>query len=142
MLFNAINPGVIMRVTVNIRDENVGGGSAREWAMEVMSERMTVREIIRSRVYQEVQDHNVEQEQVFRGLVEPTDAEQTLNGWKLKKPRQIDWKRQFELVCDAYERNQILVLINDRQAGLLDEEYTIEPNTEVTFLRLSLLVGG
>jgi hypothetical protein len=131
-----------MPVTVQIRDEKVGGGTTREWALEVLSERMTVRELIRSRVYQEVQDYNVEQGQVFTGLVEPADAEKTLNGWKLKKPRQIDWKRQFELVCEAFERNQIVVLLNDRQADSLDEEVTVAPSSEVTFLRLTPLVGG
>ena len=131
-----------MSVTLQIRDEKAGGGQSREWTLEVLSERMTVRELIRSRVYQEVQDYNVEQGQVFTGLVEPADAEKTLNGWKLKKPRQIDWKRQFELVCEAFERNQIVLLINDRQAESLDEEYNVEPHSEVTFLRLTPLVGG
>jgi hypothetical protein len=131
-----------MSVTLQIRDEKAGGGPSREWTLEVLSERMTVRELIRSRVYQEVQDYNVEQGQVFTGLVEPADAEKTLNGWKLKKPRQIDWKRQFELVCEAFERNQIVLLINDRQAESLDEEYNVEPHSEVTFLRLTPLVGG
>ena len=131
-----------MSVTLQIRDEKAGGGPSREWTLEVLSERMTVRELIRSRVYQEVQDFNVEQGQVFTGLVEPADAEKTLNGWKLKKPRQIDWKQQFELVCEAFERNQIVLLINDRQAESLDEEYNVEPHSEVTFLRLTPLVGG
>jgi hypothetical protein len=131
-----------MSVLVQIRDEKVGGGLTREWELEVLSERMTVRELIRSRVYQEVQDYNVEQGQSFNGLVEPADAEMTLNGWKLKKPRLIDWKQQFERVCEAFERNQIVVIISDRQADALDEEVTMGPNSEVTFLRLTPLVGG
>ena len=131
-----------MANTLTIRDENLSGESLHTWALEVLSERLTVRELIRSRVYQEVQDHNAKQGQVFRGLVQPDDAEKALNGWKLKKPRPLDWKRQFERAVEAFEANQVLILVNDRQAESLDEEVTIAPGTSVTFLRLTPLVGG
>jgi hypothetical protein len=132
-----------MAATVlTIRDESLNGESLNEWALEVMTERITVRELIRSRVYQEVQDYNLQQGQVGRGLVQPEGAEKTLNGWKLKKPRQLDWKAQFQKAVEAFEANQILILINDRQAESLDEEFVIDPSTKVTFLRLTMLVGG
>lgn len=131
-----------MSATVMIRDETLGGEALREWDLAVTAERMTVRELLRSRVYQEVQDYNVQQSQVYRGLVQPEDAEKTLNGWKLKKPRLLDWQRQFARAVEAFEKNQILILVNDRQAESLDEEFTIEAGTSVTFLRLTPLVGG
>ncbi|HTU22996.1 MAG TPA: hypothetical protein VMG10_33475 [Gemmataceae bacterium] len=131
-----------MAATVTIRDENLGGESSPAWELQVPSERLTVRELIRSRVYQEVQDFNVKQSQVYRGLVQPEDAEKALNGWKLKKPRLLDWKRQFQHAVEGFESNRILILINDRQAESLDEEFTIEAGTSVTFLRLTPLVGG
>ena len=56
---------------LNIRDETLSGESLHEWSLEVMTERITVRELIRSRVYQEVQDHNLKQGPIFRGLVGP-----------------------------------------------------------------------
>src|SRR5262245_14496964 len=131
-----------MAATLTIRDETAGGELPREWLLSVLTERLTVRELIRSRVYQEVQDYNLKRGQIFQGLVQPDETEKTLNGWKLKKPRSLDWKRQFELAQSAFERNQILILINDRQADSLDQEFTIEPKTTVTFLRLTMLVGG
>jgi hypothetical protein len=131
-----------MPATLTIRDEALGGEALHEWALDVMSECLTVRELIRSRVYQEVQDFNVKQGQVFQGLIQPEEAEKTLNGWRLKKPRLLDWKRQFELAIEAFGKNQILILVNDRQAESLDEEFVIEPSTKVTFLRLTMLVGG
>ena len=127
---------------LNIRDETLSGESLHEWALEVMTERMTVRELIRSRVYQEVQDHNLKEGQVFYGLVQPEEAEKSLNGWKLKKPRQLDWKRQYDRAIEAFEANQVLILVNDRQVESLDEEFVVEPQTRVTFLRLTPLVGG
>jgi hypothetical protein len=131
-----------MAGTVTIRDENLAGDSLRAWALEVRSERLTVRELIRGRIYQEVQDYNTKQGQFYQGLVQPEDAEKTLNGWKLKKPRPLDWKRQFERAVEAFEANQVLVLVNDRQAESLDHEFDIAPGTSVTFLRLTPLVGG
>jgi hypothetical protein len=131
-----------MSGTLTIRDETLAGGPLREWALEVAAEKLSVRELIRSRVYQEVQDYNFRRGSVFQGLVQPEDAEKALNGWKLKKPRPLDWKRQFDRAVEAFEKNQILILVNDRQAESLDEEFVIGPQTRVTFLRLTLLVGG
>jgi hypothetical protein len=131
-----------MAATLTIRDENLNGESLREWAMDVLAEHLTVRELIRSRVYQEVQDYNVQHGQVFHGLVQPEEAEKSLNGWKLKKPRLLDWKKQFDRAVEAFEKNQILLLVNERQAEALDDEVVVGQQTTVTFLRLVPLVGG
>lgn len=131
-----------MSATLTIRDETTGGLPLHEWALEVLTERMSVRELIRARVYQEVQDYNHGQPDRFRGLIQPGEAEQTLNGVKSPKKRQIDWKLQFARATEAFERNQILILYNDKQVESLDEEIEIRPGTLVTFLKLTLLVGG
>jgi hypothetical protein len=131
-----------MAGTLTIRDETLGGESLQSWTLEVTTERLSVRELIRSRVYQEVQDYNQQCGQVFHGLVQPEEAEKTLNGWKMKKPRLLDWKRQFDRAIEAFEANRILILVNDRQAESLDEEIVIESQMSVTFLRLTPLVGG
>jgi hypothetical protein len=131
-----------MSTTLLIRDETSSGQVLNEWSLECLDERLTVRELIRSRVYQEVQDFNREQPEVFRGLVQPTDAEQTLNGFKLRKRRALDWKPQLEKALTAFESNQILILVDENQAASLDEEIEIKAGTQVSFLRLTLLVGG
>ncbi len=131
-----------MATTLTIRDETSSGQSLHSWALEVLTERITVRELIRSRVYQEVQDYNTRQPEYFRGLIQPTDAEKTLNGYKLRQARRIDWKPQYEKAIDAFSRNGFLLLINNRQAEDLDEEITLAPDTTVSFLKLVPLVGG
>lgn len=131
-----------MPATFNIRDETLSGETIRQWELPVTSESMTVRELIRERVYQEVQDYNLRTQDVFHGLVQPEEAESVLNGWKLKKRRQIDWKPQFERAVEAFEKCQILILIDDRQAESLDEEFVVSSQTRVSFLRLTMLVGG
>jgi hypothetical protein len=128
--------------TITIRDETLTGQSIAEHPLDLLTERVTVRELIRSRVYQEVQDYNRRKPETFRGLVRPTDAEETLNGFRVRNHRQLDWKQQFEKACDAFERNGFFVLVNDRQPDSLDEELTIDPTKTVTFVKLVPLVGG
>ena len=131
-----------MPTTIAIRDETTSGTSLREFMLEFLTERITVRELIRSRVYQEVQDYNRNQTEVYQGLVRPTDAEETLNGYRLKKPRTLDWEKQFEKALEAFEATRVLVLVDDRQVESLDEEIVLTPETQATFLRLVPLVGG
>jgi hypothetical protein len=131
-----------MATTLTVRDESTSGKTINEFVLDLLTERITVRELIRSRVYQEVQDYNLRLPDRFNGLVQPTDTEATLNGFKLKKPRQIDWKAQFEKALEAFETGRVLILVNNRQVESLDEEIIVDPQTNVSFLRLTMLVGG
>lgn len=136
-----------MTFTLTVRDETAAGESYHEVPLEFPSERITVRDLIRERVYQEVQDTNSQQgERVFRGLVQPTDTERVLNGhraeYRLASGRQIDWKEQYEKAIEAFDRNGYLVIVDDRQATRLDQEFVVGPRTTVSFVKLTLLVGG
>jgi hypothetical protein len=112
------------------------------FVLDFWTEQITVRELIRSRVYQEVKDYNTRRPEYFRSLVQPTDAERTLNGYKLRQPRQIDWEKQLEQATTAFERNGFIVLVDDEQVSDLEQEIEIKPDTTVTFLKLVPLVGG
>ena len=81
-----------MTATLTIRDETTFsfGGDDPGYALDVPTERITVRELIRARVYQEVREYNLRQPEYFRGLVQPADAERTLNGFKVPRRRRID----------------------------------------------------
>src|SRR5580704_10290813 len=116
-----------MSATLTIHDKTANGRSVGQTVVEFLTEKITVRELIRSRVYQEVDDFNRRQPETFKGLVQPDDTEQTLNGYRLRKPRQINWQTQFEKACDAFGRNGFFILINDHQADSLDEEIVLHP---------------
>jgi hypothetical protein len=131
-----------MTSTLMIRDQTATGHMTGETVLEFLTESITLRELIRSRVYQEVDDYNRKQPEYFRGLVEPTDGERTLNGTRLRKGREVDWKQQFEQACQAFDRNGFFVLVDDRQAESLDEQIIIRPETRVSFVKLTPLVGG
>jgi hypothetical protein len=96
-------------------------------------------------VYQEVTEYNFRNRRqggIFRGLVQPTNTERELNGFKVPKDRDIDWEAQFERALAAFGRNGFFILIDDRQAEALDETIVIGPSTHVSFVKLTSLVGG
>lgn len=140
-----------MPITLTVQDQTTAGTVTDSIRLEFLTERITVRELIRSRVYQEVQDHNLNLSrpgaeaahvQAFRGLVQPAPIEAQLNATTPRRPRQIDWKTQFDIALKAFEQNCVLVLVGERQCESLDEEIVIEPTMPVTFMRLVPLVGG
>ncbi len=131
-----------MSSTLTIRDTTLSGQTLQEWSLEILTERITVRELIRSRVYQEVQDYHHRQPECFPGLIAPGEDELALNGAKPARPRQIDWHRQFDRAVQAFRKKQILIFCNERQVEDLEEEIEIKPGTEVSFLRLTMLTGG
>lgn len=129
-----------------IQDETPSGQFLYQLSLEFLSERITVRELIRERVYHEVKEFNRRQSDVFRGLVQPDRTEQVLNGrrteYRLKQHRPIDWETQLGRALDGFERNGFFVIIDDKQAESLDEEFVIGPKTKVSFVKLVPLVGG
>ena len=64
-------------------------------------------------------------------MIQPTDAERVLNGYKLRAKRKIDWQEQFERALEAFERNGFFILVGDRQAERLDDEFEVKVDTEV-----------
>jgi len=112
------------------------------FTLAVAEERLTLRELIRARVTQEVAAYNAQQSEYFHGLVQPSEAERTLNGYKLRQPRQLDPERQVATALAAFETNGFVILVDDRQMDSLDEPIELRPDLSVTFLKLVPLVGG
>ena len=131
-----------MATAVTVRDETSLGETTGELTLEFLTERVTARELIRSRVYQEVTEYNARQAGAFRGLVQPRDAERIREGFRLRSPRRIDWAEQYESALASFARNGFLILVDDRQVTDLDAEIELRHDTAVSFLRLVPLVGG
>lgn len=128
--------------SVLIHDETSSGRRINSFSLDCLTERLTVRELIRARIYQEVQDYNLKEPELFSGLVQPTGSEQVLNNYRLKVKQKIDWQEQFQRACEAFERNGFFVLVGNRQAEALDETFVVKVDTEVSFVKLVPLIGG
>ncbi|MGB8646899.1 MAG: hypothetical protein WCF84_16805 [Anaerolineae bacterium] len=133
-----------METTLTVRDRTTQNmkKDALVFMLALPSERITVRELIRARIDHEVQDYNSRQSEYFVGLVQPSDTEMTLNGYRMRKIHVIDPDKQYRLALESFEHNGFIVLVDDRQVDGLDQVIEIGPTTAVTFLKLVPLVGG
>jgi hypothetical protein len=128
--------------TVTFRDETATGKPITEWEVAGLPERMTVRELIRLQVREEVARHNARPSDRFNRLVRPDEAETELNGYRLREPRHIDWERQAEIAEGAFLANGFFVLAGERQVGDLDEVVDLTVDPDLVFIKLVALVGG
>jgi hypothetical protein len=127
--------------TITIVDQSTLG-EQHAWNLDLLHESISLRELIRRRIYQEVTEYNARLSGYFHGLVQPTEAERTLNGYRLKSIHRLDWQAQYEQATGAFARHSYIVLVNDQQVADLDALVELHTGTEVTFLKLVPLVGG
>ena len=134
-----------MAFCVTIFDETLSGERTASVRLDLLTSTVTARELIRRRVYEEVQEyHAAPPSAVFRGLVTPTAAEVALNGPRPTHAvkRRVDWEAQYERALQAFAHNGFFVLVGDRQVEDLDEPLELKVDTEVSFVKLVALVGG
>ena len=127
---------------LTILDETASGSILRRLEMEITQETLTVRELITQRVHDEVTAYNDEQNGTFQGLVQPTESERTLNGFRLRPRRLIDAEQQVYRALEAFQQNSFFVLVNERQAESLDEQVWLGEGATASFVKLTPLVGG
>jgi hypothetical protein len=127
---------------VTFRDETAAGAPVAGFQVAGLPDRLTVRELIRLRVREEVARHNARPSDRFHGLVRPDGAEAEPNGHRLRGPRRLDWERQADIAERAFLGNGFFVLAGDRQVEDLDEEIDLTGDPDLVFIRLVPLVGG
>ncbi|MGW7414418.1 hypothetical protein [Streptomyces sp. NPDC054863] len=128
---------------VTFRDETATGREVAAFGTGGLPDRMTVRELIRLRVREEVARYHADPGARFHGLVRPEAAEADLNGYRMPEPRRIDWRRQADIAERAFLANGFFVLAGDRQVEELDEVVELgEEATELIFIKLVALAGG
>ncbi len=127
---------------LTIRDESIAGKLLNEIVVALEEETMTTEALIKARVNQEVEKYNQAGSAYFQGLVQPSQTEQTLNGYKLKQERLIDAEQQCYIALDAFQKNGFFILVDDHQLEHLNEEFLVMEDTKVSFIKLSPLVGG
>ena len=131
-----------MPITVEIKDQSGAGRVGATTTLEGISSMITLRDLVRTRVREEVARYNAGPSNVFSGLVMPEGAQPAADGFRMPKPRRIDWERQADRAIEAFERNGFFVLVDDRQVTQLDEELDLSPESDIRFVRLVQLVGG
>ena len=129
-------------MTIAIKDENFSGSIIHEINLDFQQENVTVRDIITQRVIHEVENYNQKLPAYFNGLVEPSDAEKTINGFKLTTRKMIDAEKQVYVALDAFTKNGYFLLIDTIQSESLEQEVFLKRTTSISFIKLTPLVGG
>lgn len=130
-----------MPLAVSILDETTTGERRSAGALQCDTATLTLREIIRLRVKQEVERFNATEHEVFQGLIQPEETERILNG--VPEGRTVlDWEKQYAKAILAFKGNGFLLFVDDRQAADLDEAINLTAQTRITFLKLVPLQGG
>lgn len=127
---------------ITIKDETFTGNILHELDLEFDTEQVTVKDIITERVSREVEQYNKKLPAFFNGLVEPSNAEKTLNGYKLKDRKMIDAEKQVYVALDAFQKNAYFLLIDNIQSESLEQEVLLKHDTRISFIKLTPLVGG
>ena len=130
---------------VQCRDE-MGDG---EWLMEIKlpleQQPASVREFIVARVAYETGLHNSELDRgrQFRGLVTaPPAVTSELNGWagRKREGKPVDGDVMLGIALEAYERGDLVILVDDEPAGEIDAEIALGDDSVAVFRKQVPLV--
>lgn len=110
---------------------------------------LTLRDLIARVVRAEVQAFRQRQEdrRVFRALTAPHIAEWAEKG-KIEMggsevPVQaVDEEEAVAIACQAFEDGLFLVVIDNEDHREIDRQIHLQPDSRVTFVRLTMLAGG
>ncbi len=128
--------------TLTIEDRTSTGDPTGSITLPGLPDRITLRQLIRLRVREEVARYNLRPSDVFRGLVQPDGAEPTSDGFRMAARQPIDWQLQADVAIDRFQANGYFVLVNGRQVVDLETRLDLTDDPHVRFVRLTPLVGG
>lgn len=129
-------------MNILISDELLNGTITNQFEMQVESDQLTLADLIKKRVAIEIENYNKRLPEYFNGLVQPKEAERTLNGYKLKAKQLIDVEKQIYIALDAFQKNGFFVLVDNEQLEELDHVVKLNSTSKIAFVKLTPLVGG
>src|SRR5260370_5799061 len=98
-----------------LADTTASGTETARLLLDDVPSPIRLRDLICHRVREEVARYNANPVPQFNGLVQPTDAERTLNGHVLRVPRALDWRAPAEAARPAVGRHRVLVIPGEPQ---------------------------
>ncbi|WP_343671502.1 hypothetical protein [Chitinophaga sp.] len=126
-----------------IRDETLTGKVAQEFYLELEASSLTIAELIRSRVFEEVNEFNNNLPKPFKGLIEPRAEELILNpATTTGRDRKADPEEHVKTALKAFDNNGFLVLVNNKQYTDPEAIVSLEAGAMITFIKLVPLIGG
>jgi hypothetical protein len=127
-------------------DETTSGQETARRRLVVPQSTLTVAELIEARVRQEFKEAGSGSSNALPGLVQPSKKERLLNpgkplAWKKEEaPAQV--QDLVNRALKAFESNGFFLLVDGHQPTALQESIRVTPETEISFIKLTPLVGG
>ncbi|MBL7826181.1 MAG: hypothetical protein JNJ57_06080 [Saprospiraceae bacterium] len=137
-----------MVATLTFKDETLTGNLIQEMQVSVEAETLTLREIIMLRVAEEIK--RLEDEKQHRFLTafsDLTEQERLLNGEKRPTakrhlPAGPDPEAYGYRALEAFKKNAFFVIVDDKQIDDLETPVHVSDKTNISFVKLTPLVGG
>ncbi len=129
-------------MNILIKDEQLNGTITNQFEIEIENLSISTQDLIEKRVTHEVETYNNRLPDYFNGLVEPKDAERTLNGFKLKPKQIIDVEKQVYIALNEFQKNSFFILVDNQQLEELDQIVDLNNHSNISFIKLTPLVGG
>jgi len=117
---------------VTIHDRTSTGDPTGTITLPGVPDGITLRQLIRLRVREEVARANVGAWRVLLGLITANDPTR----------KQIEWQVQADAAIDLFLANGYIVLVNGVQVKDLETRIDLKRDPDVRFIRLTLLEGA
>ncbi|PCJ94291.1 MAG: hypothetical protein COA52_05360 [Hyphomicrobiales bacterium] len=131
-------------ISIRVRDQSFPTKAISELLLELSSNKLTAADLISQRVQAEIDGRLRGTGQTsHQPLVQLNIVEVLLNGVrKTTSPKHHDVDTQIEIALDGFSNNAFILLIDDVQVEALDSIIDVGPDSIVTFLKITQLVGG
>ncbi len=116
-----------------VSDASVRGKVLRHVQLEVPGDLISVRELIRMRIYHDAGEKRKRPSPLLQ-LLRAANEDNAPQARAV--PLTFDAECQLRLAIDAFQNKSLFVLVNDRQMDALDEEIFLSDETTISFLNL------
>lgn len=115
-----------------MRDVSEAGHELGRARLDDLPPELSLGELLRRRIRDDVERYNADPGRVFDGLVQPADAVRHSDGHHLRSPRPLDADRLTTAALEAAAAGMLWFVVGDRT--LTDLEHRIDPDAhdEVT----------
>ncbi|MEM6630706.1 MAG: hypothetical protein AAF694_13585 [Bacteroidota bacterium] len=125
-----------------IHDETQSGCILNQVKLKVSKNRITIKELIKLRIFQEAEEFNARRSSHYRGLVRPDHAVPMLSGFQLDPSYRIDPQKQYYVAMDAFKRQGFYVLVDEERIEDPDYAIAVRSCPRISFLKLVPVIGG
>jgi len=126
-------------IHIYVSDQTLSGKLIQQWSLPIVTTSTTLNQLIKDRVYHEV-ERLLNSKTTSRSLfIQPTATEALLNGYAQKN---IDPETEYQKAIEAFKGRRYIILVDEKQQTELDAPIDLFENSVIQFIKMIPLVGG